>query len=158
MDGKQQNGSIASTFQFINYKIDKIDFRLQPMTNNLVAQKAAVSTEFGIAIRNTLKTQDTSGKTVYIAGLAAKVVLKNNDEPLAEGEFSISGVFTTEHAFSEKTEQTLAKQQAPTILFPYLRAAITNILASSGFDTVMLPLINVAAVAKDARVELLNLN
>jgi len=157
MDKQQSNSGITSTFQFINYKIDKIDFSMTPMTANIICPKEQVSVDFGLAFPNVQKMQENNGKTSYIARLEAKVTLLNNDEPLAQGIFAISGMFVTENAFEEETEQNLIRIQAPAILFPYLRAAITNILASSGFDTVILPLVNVQAVAKNVQIEIENL-
>ena len=156
MDGKRLDGSVASSFQFVGYKIDKIDFAMTPTTNNLVVQKSDVSVEFGIAFRDVLKFYDQAESVAYVAGLAAKITMTNGETALASGEFSISGIFTSEGKFSKEAEQNLARYQAPTILFPYLRAAMTNILASSGFDSIVLPLINVAATAKSADVKIVD--
>ena len=154
MDNRISDSGVTSTFQFVNYKIDKIDFQLEPMTNNIVCQKQNVDVEFGIAFSNALKFEERKNKTFYVSRLQAKVDLFNNKEVLAKGIFSISGIFSTENAFSEEVEQNLIKNQAPAILLPYLRAAITNILASSGFDTVILPLVNIQAAAKTAHIEI----
>lgn len=157
MDNRISDSGITSTFQFVNYKIDKIDFQLEPMTNNIVCQKQNVDVKFSIAFSNALKFEERENKTFYVSRLQAKVDLFNNKEVLAKGIFSISGIFSTENAFSEEVEQNLIKNQAPAILLPYLRAAITNILASSGFDTVILPLVNIQAAAKTSHIEIENI-
>ncbi|MEK7880826.1 MAG: protein-export chaperone SecB, partial [Deltaproteobacteria bacterium] len=65
----------------------------------------------------------------------------------------ISGVFTVEEGRFEKAiEESLVKIQIPALLFPYLRSAITSILAHAGLGSVLFPLINIQELAKNANL------
>jgi preprotein translocase subunit SecB len=149
--------SIASSFQFISFKIDDIKFSMNPIIGNLNIESTPKSekSEFGIAFHELTKFKN-NGKTIYISGINSKVVLTNDDQQIASGTFSISGLFRCDGSLSPNDELTLAKLQAPTILFPYLRSCITNTLASAGFGSIILPLINVAAAAKEANIKIVD--
>ncbi len=148
-----KNSSIESSFQFINYKIDKIDFNLTHNTQFILRDSNKYNAEYMFGFRDTGKIKKDD-KFFYVGGLGLKLLVKNqNNDKVAEGEFSITGVFGSKNEFSPKNETNLAKYQIPAILFPYLRAAITNILASSGFHNIILPLINIQEAAKEASVK-----
>lgn len=149
-----QSGSIASSFQFLNYKIDLINFVMNPIVDNLLLREESVSVEFSVAVRNLSKFKNND-KIFYVSGLNSKIVLKNKNETIiAKGEFSVSGIFCSDGALAKDTELALAKMQAPTILFPYLRSTVTNILASAGYGGIILPLVNVVALAKKSDIKI----
>ncbi|MBI5238132.1 MAG: protein-export chaperone SecB [Deltaproteobacteria bacterium] len=72
---------------------------------------------------------------------------------LVKLSIGIAGVFTAEEGrFEKTTEETLIKIQIPTLLFPYIRSAITSILAHAGLGSVLFPLINIHELAKNANL------
>lgn len=98
---------------------------------------------------------------VYIGGLEVLVTIpdpdKNPEEATDPAESAlvsldtgIGGVFTVKKRLDENMEEGLAKIQIPALLLPYLRGTITSFLANSGYGTVIFPLINIHAAAKDA--------
>ncbi|MDQ7031324.1 MAG: protein-export chaperone SecB [Desulfonauticus sp.] len=54
-----------------------------------------------------------------------------------------------EGKLEKEVEEKLVKYQIPALLFPYLRGTITSFLSNAGFASVILPLINIYALAKD---------
>ncbi len=153
------NSSVEASFQFLNYKIDKIDFQLTPKSNYILGDssyKYEFTTKFGF--RSPEKFKDKKS-IFYISGLRLQLEIKNTiptSEVVAKGDFSISGVFVTKDGLTKKNEENLAKYQIPAILFPYLRAAITNILASSGFHNIVVPLVNIREAAKTSNIEIID--
>jgi|GEM_PF-719264 len=155
MEGRKSSGSIKSGFQFLNYKIDTIEFNTK--TNSVMLKMDAVKIENfnpGLFIRDAYKyTEDD--KTFYMGGIEAKVEISDNGNDLATGIFGIEGLFAVvDDCFNAEQEEMLVKTQIPSILFPYLRSAITNILASAGFGSIVFPLINIYnAVEKQEKRE-----
>ncbi len=72
-------------------------------------------------------------------------------QALASCSVSIAGLFSIdgEDKIEKKALASLLKWQFPQILLPYLRSTITMIMSSSGFGSVILPLINMQAVAQN---------
>lgn len=62
--------------------------------------------------------------------------------------------FSSLGKFTKDVEEKIIKYQCPTILFPYIRAAISFTLSSAGFSTIVLPVINVNAAAKGANIKI----
>lgn len=140
--------SITSSFQMTSYKIDKISLSMKNVIN--VLQKNNFPTDgwgFGIGIR---PTQYIVKEKTYIAGLEVTLVYGDKENPEVKLEAGIGGIFkVVGEEFSGETEKRIAKVQFPAILASYLRSAVTNILASAGFGTVILPLLNMNAVAEE---------
>lgn len=147
------NGSITSVFQFLSYKIDKIQFDTIPNINSLLYKSSNQSStannlKFGIGFRDVIKL-NSNNEVYYIAGIAMKVtVINSKNIDIATGEFGIEGLFKMEDKLDEKTERMIVKYQFPSILLPYLRSAITNILGSAGFGSLICPLINIYKLAE----------
>ncbi len=135
--------SIKSDFQFLAYKIDRINFSLEPIANAVMyKQTADTKVEIGFAVRDIGKVTNNE-QTQYMCGLDTQLKLYDGDKHIATGIFGIEGLFFVDGHFKNSQENQIVKFQFPTILFPYLRSAITNILASAGFGSIVFPLINV---------------
>lgn len=141
-------GSVASSFQMISYKIDKISLSTNETIG--VIQERVFSTEkwsFAIGIRHPMHDPENR---VYIGGLDALILYGNKDNPEVTLKAGIGGLFkVVGDDFSPQVEERVAKIQIPAILASYLRAAVTNILASAGFGSVLLPLLNMNAIAEE---------
>jgi|WetSurMetagenome_2_1015567.scaffolds.fasta_scaffold97736_3 preprotein translocase subunit SecB len=147
--------SVESVFQLAGYKIDDIKFTLNHTVGNLLeGLEQSNETVFQIGFHEITKIPEERN-CIYICGISSKFELKTkNNESLAKGEVSLSGYFKTDNTFTENQEKHLVKLQAPTILFPYLRSSITNILASAGFGSIILPLLNISAMAKKTEIRM----
>lgn len=148
---------ITSGIQFESYKIDNISFSLVPEVSVLLKKvHSNCEIKYQFSFRNALRLKEPS-KTSYITGLKIDLIIYDKDvnKQIATGSFVITGFFSSTGEFSKETEENLIKLQAPTILFPYIRASISLLLSTAGFSAVFLPLINVAEMAKslDLKIE-----
>jgi len=156
---------IKSAFEFESYKIDSLHLEMKRVLGVLefrgnIDQKTLL---LDISFREPLYIKR---QKKYVGGLVIKLTVappvKNGqgDQPKEENiilriDLSISGLFRTEQGqFDPKTEQNLVTQQIPAILFPYVRATLSSLLANAGFGSVVLPLINIHEVAKKAKLEI----
>jgi hypothetical protein len=152
---------MKSAFKFLSYKIDNIKFEILRELGLLEFNQgfSRYPWEISIGIREPLFFKASKK---YVGGLDTVFSLKTPESPesndeerievrqLVKIEIGIAGVFAVDEERFEKTvEDKLVLIQIPAILFPYLRSSVTSILANSGFGSVILPLINIHAVAKD---------
>ncbi|QVW35925.1 protein-export chaperone SecB [Geobacter sulfurreducens] len=153
---------INSTFKFESYKVDKLQLTAKPdlsllgYTGNIPAQEWTLD----LSIRNPLYFKS---EKAYVGGMDMSLSLivdgpesksdsQNGVEldQLLKLEAGIAGIFKIDgDRFEEKLEQVLVKVQIPALLLPYLRGTITSLLANAGFGTVILPLINIHALAEN---------
>lgn len=148
--------SINSGIQFESYKIDNISFSLVPEVSILLKKvHSNCEVQYQFSFRNALRVKEAS-KVSYITGLKIDLLIHDKDlnRQIATGSFVITGFFSSTGEFSKETEEKLIKVQAPTILFPYIRASISLILSTAGFSTVILPLINVAKAASSLNLKI----
>ena len=124
----------------INYLavfVTKIDFEVYPHQ-----ERKALSVAFNLQndlIEGTSKLEST---------LTAKFNSKDPEESkLFKLEVSVFGLFE-EMPNSPLTIRQFAEIQAPALLFPYLREAVTTITSKSPIGPVILPPINVSALLK----------
>jgi preprotein translocase subunit SecB len=148
------DGGMTANFQFLSYKIDILELKTK---NNLeVLEKSFVgdSWNFSVAFR---KPVYYSKRQQYVCGLEVTLLCP----PPEEGEEGadamvrirggIVGLFKADEGkLDPALEKQLAKIHAPYILLPYLRGAVTSLLANAGIGAVLFPLINLHEVAKTA--------
>ncbi len=148
--------SIKSEIQFESYKLDSISFNLVPEVTVLAKKEHAnCEVRYQFAFRHALRFKEAA-KTSYVTGLKIDLSIFDKDlnMQIATGSFVITGLFSSTGQFTKEIEEQLIKLQAPTILFPYIRASISLILTSAGFSTIILPLINVAETAKSLNLKI----
>ncbi len=158
--------SLVAQFKFESYKIDKISLQMFPHLNLLEFQGFIDPSLWNIVIKFRPLNYYTKIKK-YIGGFEIELKLLNTNtniikvekeleenskktQSLLEINMGIAGIFKFEEdaKFSDDMIQQFTKMTIPTILFPYLRASITSLLANAGFGSVFLPLINMYEVAK----------
>jgi preprotein translocase subunit SecB len=153
------DGSIAASFDFLSYKIDKIEVKIGNKVGYLLNNDPIIPEDINLAIklRNTERFILENGLCKYIGGLNTIIDLyeKETKEVMLKGEFGISGVFVPNSTVDKKLEENFVKINLPAILMPYLRASMTNILASAGFGTVLFPLVNIYELAKSQNLPIL---
>jgi len=154
-------GGVESPFQFVGYKIDKIQL---DVTNaiEIIANTAPIfpeSIKMSLSFRHVSRFL-TNGKTSYIGGLNINLEIldPNTERLILTGIFGIAGMFTTVEPMDSGNEEALVKLNIPTILMPYLRATITTTLSNAGFGTILMPLINVHETAKSANILISDVN
>lgn len=149
--------SIKSGIQLVSYKVDSINFNVvKTVEVNVLNDNCSIKTEFSFAFRDAIKYKKFEN-TTYATGLKVSVRLLKNDESsteLASGDFTITGIFIANGSFSAEEEKSLIKFQAPALLFPYLRASVTYVIASAGFPTVLMPIVNVNTLAHNIDIKI----
>jgi preprotein translocase subunit SecB len=145
-------GGVESAFQFISFKLDTFSLEVTRNLRTLTYDRrlAPNQVEMAVRIRNPLRLSD---RTKYLGGLDVDISLyssgnRTQNDKMVSARAGIMGLFKTVGSFEEETEQTLVRLQIPTILFPYLRAAVSTLLVSAGFPGIVLPLINVPELVR----------
>lgn len=161
-------GSIISSFRFEGYKVDRILYETIPDVGFLgtIGTLPSEGWQFDIGIRQPLYFKS---KKKYVGGMDIKITYpvpekhnadieeakKEVGDNIAKLEIGIAGVFSVEeNRFEKATEENLVKNQIPSLLFPYLRSAITSVFAHAGLGSILLPLINVQELAKSANLSI----
>jgi preprotein translocase subunit SecB len=153
------DSSIKSSFNFLSYKVDKVNMKLANKVGHLL-NRAPIRPEFiemSIRLRNTEKY--LFGDNVhYVGGLETYIKIKNEatGDTMMEADFGISGIFNTIDPGDAHNEENFAKINLPALLMPYLRATMTNILSTAGFGTVLFPLVNIYELAKKQDFQLID--
>jgi preprotein translocase subunit SecB len=145
------NSSIKASFNFLSYKVDKVNMKMANQVSYLL-NRAPVRSEFiemSIKLRSTEKYL-FGDKVHYIGGLETYIKINDEDtgDTMMEADFGISGIFNTIDPVDAHNEENFAKINLPALLMPYLRATMTNILSTAGFGTVLFPLVNIHELAK----------
>ena len=139
--------SIKSGFQFINYKVDSINLKM----NNTVGMLASVTNrdedwKFKYGISQPLYITEDD---IYISSTSVTAFLGDEIRPHLKLDTSVSGIFKYFGSDKPKDIDSFVKIQMPAILSPYLRSAITYILAMAGFGQVIPPLVNFRQMANE---------
>lgn len=146
-------GGIISSFQFLNFKIDRFQFFLAEDLDLLLSSEHIPQDRWNFKIGIRRPQFFTKNKT-YVGGLTLEMSLprekagdEKDSEPLLSVSAEISGAFRCEEErFPKEVEEKMVKVHIPAILMPYLRSAITGFLAAAGYGGVVLPLINMHAL------------
>lgn len=149
---------VKASMQLETYKIDHMEFNVKE-TLGILASNSHVDCEvnFKFAFRDVYKYK-IEEKETYVTGLKIDLTIVSKQNPnqlVATGSFVITGLFYITNKIDKNIEEKLLKFQAPAILFPYLRAAISFTLTSAGFSTIILPLVNVNAVAQTTDLKII---
>jgi hypothetical protein len=162
-------GGVISYFKFEGYKIDHIHYNIIPEVNFLLQNNSLTSNEWKINLgfKPPLFYKNLNK---YIGGLNLVIIypkpkrpmvtneteIDNNleiTENVVELEIGITGIFSVEEGtLTDENIENLVKIQIPTLLFPYVRSAISSIFSNSGFVPMIFPLINVQELAKNAKL------
>lgn len=154
--------SVVADFQMLGYKVDKINFSVQPIVANIQDNDLIDRSRFKlqIRIRNPQRFCDTKGSIVYVGGLDMKIKLlssSNKRKVIASGNFGIAGSFVKNNkAMPSNQEKYMVLKTIPSVLLGYLRSTITSVFATAGFGSVLIPLLNINAIANDAEPKILN--
>ncbi len=150
---------MISAFQFLSYRIHYLRMTAQGTFSTYQGQIVDPNDVWRISlnVREPIFYKKTKA---YLGGVDLALNLFGKDLPEEDRspekatltvEAGISGVFNVEKGrLSKETEDQLVKVQIPAILFPYLRGAVTSLLANAGFGSVILPLINMNEVGKSS--------
>lgn len=140
-------GSIKGVLQFISYKVDSINLTSKNtlgVLGNYYSGREDWKFQYGLA--RPIYYKDSS---LYVTGTTVKAFCGSQEDPDVCLDISISGVFICEAEKEAPVDDDFIKVQMPAILSPYLRGAITYILAMAGFGQVVPPLVNFRNMAEE---------
>ncbi|MDR2759130.1 MAG: protein-export chaperone SecB [Spirochaetaceae bacterium] len=153
------SGGVAAQFNFVSYKIDSINLKMNPTVKYLLKNEpiALKDIDFSIKLRSTEKF-NINGSIKYVGGLTTKITIMDEEDKkeILSGEFGISGIFAPDGAVDQSSEENFSKISLPALLMPYLRALMANILSQTGFGTVLFPLVNIYELAKKKNLPLID--
>lgn len=140
-------GSITSSLQLLSFKIDKISLEAVNTTDVLLKSYSSQDWRFSIGIRRPIYIVS---ERMYIGGIDMKIIAGEERKPEVRLHTGIAGIFKViGNDIPPDKEERVAKNQLPALLSPYLRAAVTGILASAGFNSVIIPLLNFNKLAEE---------
>lgn len=144
-------GGVESTFRLLQYKVDLMEFHIRQDVGALLhVLGPGDQISYDISFRQPLHLVR---QNLHVAGLEIRLRMFRGEEraenEVCAGRFGILGVFAIVDELPEpEILEKMVKVQFPALLLPYLRAAITSTLAHAGFGSVIMPLINVHALAE----------
>jgi len=146
-------GGLESTFKFLSYKIDCANLSILRdigvLQFNGDYSKLEWSQDLNIRIPIFFSRQK-----IYVCAVDTILELRPKKEEGKESvkwltlEVGIAGLFSMEDRMEEVLEKRFITITAPAILFPFLRASCSNILASAGFGSVITPLVNMYKIGE----------
>jgi preprotein translocase subunit SecB len=154
---------VKSSFCFESYKIDTLKLTAAQNVELLSFKGAIPEDEWHVSISIRIPSFFKT-KNAYVGGLHMSLMLLTqegkaklesggeitDEDRLLFVEGGIAGLFTVDKGkFDKGTEKGLVRIQIPALLLPYLRGTITSLLANAGYGTVILPLINIHALAEE---------
>ncbi|MFW6016890.1 MAG: protein-export chaperone SecB [bacterium] len=126
---------LVSNFYFENYTIENISFQYN---NNFDNDEVNIEIETEIDFE--IDTDINKGKVII------KMLLWDNakkDNKPFRLEISISGIFSADDEMEEEEFTSMCKYNAVSILFPFLRSAITDVTKIANITPLVIPLINI---------------
>ncbi len=133
---KKQVDSVASAFIFNNYIIEDVTFKM----NSDFEGSGSIDLDFDLDSDFYLN----SDKNEAIVDLTCIVFPDYKEKNLPfHLSVKIIGNFTIKESFSSEEVANLCRINATALLFPYLRAFISNLTSLAGIPNLILPTINV---------------
>ncbi|NLK98172.1 MAG: hypothetical protein GX272_08895 [Epulopiscium sp.] len=125
---------IKSVLRFTNYKVDKIEFKLNPNYKN---------EKIDIDLNIKKQVMFDENEKVWNVKLITKVFedATENNYPFSL-EIELTGIFEVDTEDDNNTEKLL-NINAVAILFPYVRSLISTYTANANVQPLILPAINV---------------
>lgn len=127
-----------STFQFRNFTINKslIEFKNRKEVDS--------ESDFSLKFQPSGVIHSKDG----IFELMLETLINDKEENLLI-ELSVTAFFVFNSELGEKKLSSLFYVNAPSLLFPYLRAHITTLTALSGIEPIILPTLNLSRIGKN---------
>ena len=152
------SGIEPSKMEFLNYRVVelKLESGLEPSTTPRGIPDDS-EWRIGIGLGDVAHYIDDD---IYVSYVSAKMALlpssidknqvKHDEENILSAEGTIYGIFriVTNTEIDPALKQKLLLNQTPALLMPFLRAAISGLLALAGYGAVPMPLINMAHMAE----------
>jgi preprotein translocase subunit SecB len=145
-DNQQAASSDQPAFHVEKLYIKDLSYE-SPNAPDIFSDLGEPKVEFNL---NTGATQ--KGPEHFEATLQVTVTVKNKDKTLFLIEISYGGLFLVRN-FPKEQIDALLGIECPSILFPYVRRVISDLVTEGGFKPLVLDPINFAALFHQARAE-----
>lgn len=135
-----------SNFYFDNYIIKEMNYYLN--TEFEQDSNSEIELDLSFNIETSTSSDDNSGYTEIELKVFEEA--EENDYPFCL-KTSIVGYFSADDDMKHKDFENMCKYNGVSILFPFLRSAITDITKSANISPLILPLINVKNLVEDEK-------
>ena len=150
------SGGIAlSAMEFLTYRVIDADLHVEPLTALLFA-RSEEDTQWQVRVTLCDITVDNG---IYIVPVHVGMRLlklrefeeKQEAEPYVTTNVTVAGVFRFSQGndWSDALRDKMLRNQAPAIVFPFVRATIGTLLNNAGFGSVVVPLMNMNTIAEN---------
>ena len=120
-----------SDFKFLGYRVSQFSMNIDDsvtFSDDILSQEINIETNFSDEDRRFVELV----LNIAITSETGKIQL----------HLQLKGAFKANDKMSDKVFDTLARQNAPAILFPYARAIISNYTVQANLPPIILPVIN----------------
>jgi preprotein translocase subunit SecB len=126
---------------FLNFNVTKVVFDRDMSFNE---------GEFDINVQHLSKV-DEKDKNKFIAEFIITITSKDS---LVNFQVQANGAFEIQGETVEAVYNNFLNLSAPTIVYPYIRAFISNVLLQTGMKPLIIPTVNFAALISKSKPEL----
>ncbi len=133
---------ILSSLNFENYACEKIEFHLN---EDFVSGREV---ELDLSFERTIEIDIEDSEAIIRLGCKVFENYKEKNYPFFMNVL-MSGFFYFESTLDEKDAKQLLEVNGTAILFPYLRALISNITSSAGVHPLVIPTINIVNMIRN---------
>ncbi|WP_343002858.1 protein-export chaperone SecB [Intestinibacter bartlettii] len=137
--------NIKSTFKFNNYNITNVRFSI----NEDFEGENGV--ELDVSFKTSIKTSNNGKAIINLTAIVFENCVQNN-YPF-ELEINIQGYFSFDNNLNDEDVLKRCKVNGTSILFPYLRSAITDVTKIANVNPLVLPSINIYNLIKENEKE-----
>ncbi|MBF0232088.1 MAG: protein-export chaperone SecB, partial [Desulfamplus sp.] len=141
--------------KFEAFKIDSLELKTSPILDFLSYNGNIPNDKWTLEVQVRQPLYFVK-ESAYVSGLDIILTVfekpTEDDQPvdLIKIKAGIAGLFKVENnRFLEDNEKKIVLIHFPALLFPYLRSAITGLVASGGLGTFIFPLINIHSLIED---------
>lgn len=146
--GAGQEGQAANQQEFQIQRIYLKDLSLeQPNSPQILLEQENPEVDINIAVEN-----QNIAENVYESSITATVTTKIGDKTLFLCEAKQAGIFLVS-GFDAETTDAIVGINCPTIVYPYLRAVVSETIVKAGFPPVMLNELNFQAVYEQQKAQ-----
>lgn len=119
----------------------------QPNSPQILLEQENPEVDINIAVEN-----QNIAENVYESAITATVTTKIGDKTLFLCEAKQAGIFLVA-GFDAETTDAIVGINCPTIVYPYLRAVVSETIVKAGFPPVMLNELNFQAVYEQQKAQ-----
>ena len=155
----------VAALEFLNYKITGLNYFVKPMVALVLGNFTNIDWQFMHDFQPTLHSESNN---IYISQFDFRVACFEigdfkplpDEEPYIALSGEITGMFRFDNdsELSDDQKNNLIRFQAPAILSPYLRGALSSILALSGWPGAVFPLLNIYKMAQQEQLPVIELD